>query len=60
MARNHPQGPSATPVAGPPQQCPGCPVGNSLPLIPNEDACGIHVYWAADTNGAASNIEWED
>lgn len=59
MPKNHPQGPSATPTIGRPEQCPGCPPGNSLPLIPNEGACGIHVYWAAD-NGSASNIDWEE
>jgi hypothetical protein len=56
---NHPQGPSATPVVGQPEQCPGCPLGNSLPLVAGESACGIHVWWAAD-NGAALNLVYDD
>lgn len=45
---NHPQGrstqeaPSNTGTA-----CPGCPTGNSLPLVSNEDTCGEHGWWNA-------------
>jgi hypothetical protein len=42
---NAPQKPSIAPQVLQIEQCPGCPPGNSLPLIPNEDACGIHVWW---------------
>lgn len=44
---NHPQGESATPVVQRPEQCPGCPTGNSLPLVANEDTCWQHGWWQA-------------
>lgn len=55
-----PQGESIAPRVLPPRQCPGCPLGNSLPIIAGEDSCALHVWWASDNNGAASNIIWED
>lgn len=30
-----------------PAQCPGCPPGNSLPIVPNEDTCWDHGWWHA-------------
>ena len=55
MANKHPQGPSSTPTVPKPQQCTGCPPGNSLPVLPGENVCASHAWFRYD-NGAYSNV----
>lgn len=54
---NRPQKASIAPQFSSTQQCPGCPIGNSLPLVAREDTCGIHSPWNTD-NGADINDEY--
>ena len=44
---NAPQKPSTAPQVPTIEQCPSCPLGNSLPLVPNEDTCWGHGWWQA-------------
>jgi len=44
-SNGHPQGASIAPQVAEPEQCPDCPPGNSLPLVPGEGFCGDHVWW---------------
>lgn len=55
----HPQGASIAPMVMEPEQCTGCPPGNSLPLLYGESVCWDHSYMNAD-NGASSCIDYDD
>lgn len=55
-----PQKESIAPRVLPPAQCPGCPLGNSLPFVAGERACADHVWWASDGNGAQMNIIYDE
>jgi hypothetical protein len=54
MSNGHPQGESVAPRVMEPQQCPSCPPGNSLPIVPNEKTCWGHGWWQAH------NYSWSE
>lgn len=54
-----PQKESIAPQVQRPAQCPGCPLGDSLPLVPGEKTCDGHAWWNYD-NGAHMNIVYDD
>ncbi|MEW1551406.1 hypothetical protein [Streptomyces tsukubensis] len=47
----------STTIIPEPQQCPGCPPGNSLPIAEGERMCDTHSWWSRD-NGASLCLDY--